>query len=52
MLNDGTVDWAAGEMFAFGSLLLEVVSVTEVLTVSGAGTTGAFQFGSLSGSVL
>jgi len=23
MLNDGTVDWAAGEMFAFGSLLLE-----------------------------
>jgi 2-oxoglutarate dehydrogenase E1 component len=23
MLNEGTVDWAAGEMFAFGSLLLE-----------------------------
>ncbi len=23
MLTDGTVDWAAGEMFAFGSLLLE-----------------------------
>lgn len=23
MLNDGTVDWSTGEMFAFGSLLLE-----------------------------
>jgi 2-oxoglutarate dehydrogenase E1 component len=23
MLNDGTVDWATGELFAFGSLLLE-----------------------------
>ena len=41
----GIADWVA-------AIFLNSTSDTAVFTVCGAGTTGAFQFGSLSGSVL